>query len=149
MKKFHWGHGIALFYSTFAFCMIFAVIKSTSFDNSLVTKDYYAKDITYQNAHNSKLNSKRLKQAVRVDRRASGYVLVLPIEEVGNNISGDIQLYSPVSSRRDLTWKLKLDQSGEQFIPLENTISGRYRLIVNWTDGKRQYLDELPLYLQS
>ncbi|PHI19719.1 hypothetical protein CEQ90_11775 [Lewinellaceae bacterium SD302] len=149
MKNFHWGHGIALFYTTFALTMIFAVIKSTSFDNSLVTKDYYAQDIAYQQTMDRLSHSRELVRGVRVDKREDQYVLVFPIQDVGDDITGKVQLYSPVSSDRDLNWDLMAGEDGEQRIPLEKIPNGRYQLIVKWTDGKLQYQDEFPLYLQN
>ena len=57
--KLHWGHGIAIFYSLFVAVLVFQVIRSTAYDNSLVSEAYYKDDINYQQ-HYDKLQ-KQLK----------------------------------------------------------------------------------------
>lgn len=149
MTKFHWGHGIALFYSIFAVCMIGAVIKSTTFDNSLVAPDYYAKDIAYQTTMNRQQNSVQLAQPLRMEQEASELTLHFPTDEVGKELSGSVQLYSPVSSERDKNWKLRPDANGQQLLSLKGLPAGRYRLIVTWNNAQHKFLDEFTVYIKA
>lgn len=147
--KFHWGHGIALFYTTFAVVMITAVIRSTAFDNSLVTEDYYAQDIAYQTTLNSQQNSRQLLNPLQLDQKGNAMTLRWPIEETGRKLSGTIKLYSPVSNSRDLSWPVRIDADGVQSFQIKDTPRGYYRIIVHWSDGKRTYLDEFKVELKS
>lgn len=145
--KFHWGHGIALFYTTFAVCMIGAAIKSTTFDNSLVAPDYYAKDIAYQTTMDRQQNSDLLIQPVDLNRGESSLTLKFPTAEVGNKLGGEVHLYSPVSSERDKKWRLRTDKDGKQVLSVKDFPTGRYQLIVTWDNGKKEFLDEFTVYI--
>lgn len=147
--KFHWGHGIAAFYGIFALSLITAVIKSTSFDNSLVADDYYAKDIAYQQTMDRRANSKQLPTAVRLEKQAKNYQLQFPLAELDEAVDGTIQLYCPSTANRDLYWPISLDTSGVQTIPTSGLKAGKYKLIVNWSSASKQYLDEFVFYLKD
>lgn len=144
--KFHWGHGIAAFYSLFAFVLISAVIKSTTFDNSLVAKDYYARDIAYQNVLDRKMNSQSLKKAVAFKTNNGSYQISFPIAELDAAITGKIQLYCPSTADRDIFWPVSLTEEGKQFLPVQSLPAGRYKLIINWSADQRDYLDEFTFH---
>ena len=46
--KFHWGYGIALFFTAFVVFILTAVFTSTKENIHLVTEDYYAEELAYQ-----------------------------------------------------------------------------------------------------
>jgi hypothetical protein len=129
--------------------MIGAAIMSTTFDNSLVAPDYYAKDIAYQTTMIRQQNSVQLAQPLRMEQEASELTLYFPTAEVGNELSGSVQLYSPVSSERDKNWKLRPDTNGQQLLSLKGLTAGRYRLIVTWNNGQHKFLDEFTVYVKA
>ena len=109
--KFNWGHGIFLFYSLFALSLIIVVIKSTEFDNSLVTEDYYAKDITYQKMIDRKANSQALGHPVALQRMEDGFNLIFPTQELGGPVEGTAHFYRPSSSDFDKIVDALMSQS--------------------------------------
>lgn len=48
MKKLNWGWRISILYSGFVVFMLFMVFKTTTVKDDLVTPDYYAKELEYQ-----------------------------------------------------------------------------------------------------
>ena len=145
--KFHWGHGIALFYGIFALALILVVIKSTSFDNSLVFDDYYAQDIRYQETIDRRANSKSLEQPVLLMQEGSCHYLVFPVNELSGKVSGQIQFYRASSNRYDRFQEIELEEEGRICLNSEDLIGGFWQLKVNWTSAGVDYLDEFDLYL--
>jgi len=78
--KFHWGHGIFLFYVVFVASLVTVVIKSRQFDNSLVTEEYYARDLNYQQEYDRRMNSKSLAEPLSI-MRVNGQYQLLSLRE--------------------------------------------------------------------
>ncbi|MEM6396252.1 MAG: FixH family protein [Bacteroidota bacterium] len=144
--KFHWGHGIALFYCIFAGGMFFALFKSFSFDNSLVVDNYYEEDINYQQMRNRKANSRSLPQAVFIEKMEGKRYLVLPIDDLHGEPQGKVQLYRPESQKYDQFYELVLDRQGKFHIPTQNLLTGRWKLKLKWSCNKIDYYDEFDFY---
>ncbi|MEM7574358.1 MAG: FixH family protein [Bacteroidota bacterium] len=145
--KFHWGHGIALFYSIFALALIIVVIQSTTFDNSLVVDDYYAQDIRYQETIDRRMNSQSLDQPVQLMREGDCHYLVFPINELSGAVSGEIQFYRASSKRFDRFQTIELEEEGRICLDDDELIPGYWQLKVNWTSAGLDYLDEFEIYL--
>jgi hypothetical protein len=60
--KWNWGTGIALTYSIFAMMIIAFVVYSFSKDIDLVTPDYYAKELVFQNQIDKEKRSQALNE---------------------------------------------------------------------------------------
>lgn len=146
--KFNWGHGIFLFYSLFALSLIVVVIKSTEFDNSLVTDDYYAKDITYQRMLDRKANSRALEHPVELRRLESGFNLIFPREDLTGPVSGTAHFYRPSSSDYDKIVPLKTTEAGSMYLASDDLSAGFYRLKVEWTAGGKEFYDEFTIQLR-
>ncbi|WP_020570119.1 FixH family protein [Neolewinella persica] len=142
--KFHWGHGIAVFYSFFVLTLIFVVIKSRTFDNSLVTEEYYAHDINYQQEYDRRQNSSDLAQGVRLEKTADNYRVVFP-EALAPSAKGTLLFYRPSSKLHDRLVKIRIDETGGMNLSLSGLEPGRYRAILEWSAAGKDYLDEFTL----
>lgn len=145
--KFHWGHGIALFYGIFALVLIMVVIQSTTFDNSLVVDDYYAQDIRYQETIDRRMNSQSFDQPVQLMREGDCHYLVFPINELSAAVSGEIQFYRASSKRFDHFQAIALEEEGRICLDDDKLIPGYWQLKINWTSAGVDYLDEFEIYL--
>ncbi len=142
--KFHWGHGIALFYSLFALTLVVVVIKSTAFDNSLVTEEYYQRDINYQAEYNRRQNSDQLVQQVSLEKVEGQYRVVFP-ERIAADAKGTLHFYRPSSAKDDRIIPIKVDAAGGMNLSLTGLKPGRYRAILEWSSGGKDYWDEFSL----
>ena len=142
--KFHWGHGIAAFYTLFVLTLIFVVVRSTGFDNSLVAEDYYRRDLNYQQEYERRSNSLSLPVGLRLEHSADTVRLAFP-SVLAPSVTGNLHLYRPSSQRYDRKLPLRLDDSGQMEVPLQGLPPGRYVAIVEWTAGETDYYDELDL----
>jgi len=142
--KFHWGHGIALFYSLFVLTLILVVVKSRTFDNSLVTEEYYNRDINYQQEYDRRQNSNDLQQPVRLEKVADQYRVIFP-EGLATTTQGTLHFYRPSSKFHDRLVKIDVDDEGGMTLSLSGLEPGRYRAILEWSAAGNDYLDEFTL----
>ena len=142
--KFNWGHGIFLFYVFFVSTLVVVVIKSRTFDNSLVDENYYARDINYQQEFDRRLNSNKLAVPLRMVTNDGGYVLQFPTRGAGR-VAGTVHLYRPSSSNDDRWLPLAVGEDGAMLLPLKGMNPGHYSAIVEWSSGGVDYYDELDL----
>ncbi|MEM9835283.1 MAG: FixH family protein [Bacteroidota bacterium] len=143
--KFHWGHGIFTFYATFAVVLIMAVIKSTTYDNSLVADDYYARDINYQQEYDRIQNAALLDVAPELKYQRDEIYLSFPDQLVA--AKGEALLYRPSSNRFDRSLVISGKQQAYR-LPTQQLPMGRYRLIVEWEMKGRDYQHEFDVVLQ-
>lgn len=139
--KFHWGHGIFTFYAFFVATLIVVVVKSTGFDNSLVTEEYYARDINYQQEYDRRLNSNSLAQSVILETLESETNLRFPTSQP---VEGSILFYRPSSKDHDHRLPIAT-QNGSMPLDLSGLKLGSYQLIVEWKSAGVSYYDELDL----
>lgn len=142
--KFHWGHGIFTFYAFFIATLIIVVIKSKTFDNSLVDENYYARDINYQQEFDRRLNSHSLAQPLQAVATSEGYELRFPMEGE-NKVAGTVHLYRPSTKKDDRRVALAVGADGVMQLPLKGMNPGRYEAIVEWRAGGVAYYDELDI----
>jgi nitrogen fixation protein FixH len=142
--KFNWGHGIFTFYVFFVATLVFVVIKSRTFDNDLVTEEYYARDINYQQEFDRRQNSDALSDPLRLVETAGGYDLQFPASGAGK-VAGTLHLYRPSTKNDDRRLPLRVDGDGVMSLPLAGMNPGRYAAIVEWSAGGVAYYDELDL----
>lgn len=142
--KFHWGHGIAVFYSLFVLTLIVVVVKSRTFDNSLVTEEYYARDINYQQEYDRRQNSEDLTEGVRLEKTAKNYRVIFP-DGLAPSTKGTVLFYRPSSKLHDRLVKIKVDEAGGMNLPLSGLEPGFYRAILEWSAAGKDYLDEFTL----
>ena len=143
--KFNWGTGIALFYTIFAAVLIFAVIKSTSYDNSLVSDQYYADDLKYQEHYVKLVNSKALTEDLKIVRGKTDVTLTFPAE-VGV-VQGEIVFFCPSDSKQDFTLPVRPDAERRQNVPIEGLKPGLWKVKVDWqANGKTHYKEETVVF---
>ncbi|WP_116125431.1 FixH family protein [Lewinella sp. IMCC34183] len=143
--KLHWGHGIALFYLFFVGVLALAVVQSTRFDNSLVTEDYYLRDIHYQQEYERRSNSRQRGTPLEVQRDGQAVRLRFPAGT--GPASGTVLLYRPSTARHDRRVRVHLDPGGSMALPTGGLPRGRYVAIVEWSADGTDYYDELNLDL--
>ncbi len=140
--KFHWGWGIAIFYSLFVLTFILILLYSFGQDNSLVVEDYYQQDITYQERMNKRDNYLGLTEKVTYSYDPSSAVLVLSFPRSMSSSDGTVQFYRPSSAKQDYLVNLDLDSLNQQVIPVGRLIKGRWKMQLEWEANAIPYFME-------
>jgi hypothetical protein len=143
--KLNWGTSIAIFYIIFAATMVGFVIKSRTYDNSLVTDDYYAKDLTYQQQYDKMANAKALDTDLTIGKVGSQVQFLFP-KEVAQP-SGEILFYRADDKTKDFTVQVSADSNGLQTVPVERLKTGRWTVKVDWQGGGKEFYKEQVVIL--
>lgn len=141
--KFNWGTGIALFYSTFAAVLIFAVIKSTTHDNSLVVDNYYEEDLKYQQHFDRLANTMAADIDFKVDNQNHLVHLQFPMYAQ----QGEILFFRPSDKTKDFKLPVSTNASGIQIIPINGLANGLWKVKINWSSEEKNYYSEQTIIL--
>lgn len=139
--KINWGTGIALFYITFVGVLVFAVVKSTTYDNSLVSEHYYADDLAYQQHYNKLVNSQSLKHDLQIIKLNEVVTFQFPAEV--SKAQGEIEFFCPFDHSQDFQVSINPDAQQQQRVDITKFKNGRWKIKVEWhADGKDYYKEE-------
>lgn len=145
--KFNWGTGIAAFYGFFVLALVFQVIKSTQYDHSLVSDEYYADDLAYQEHYDKLVNSQQLDQDLRILQNDGKTAVELTIPENIDRVRGVVHFFCPSDSRQDFRVPLQPNANGKQVVSTQGLKSGLWKVKVDWKgDGKAFYKEEAVIF---
>lgn len=144
--RFHWGHGIAIFFSCFVAFMVFLAVKSHQQNIDLVTEDYYAQELTYGQRMDEIKNAKALEEPVAI--KQEGEALIIHFPELDEKIEGQVQLFRPSDKRFDQEAELALNTANQHSMSLAGLPRGYYRVKVSWQAGEEIYYTEETIFIQ-
>ncbi len=140
--KINWGTGIAIFYSIFVIALVYQVIKSTYYDNSLVSEQYYADDINYQKHFDKLVNMQSLKEDLKITKQKNGDYVVLNFPDELAQVKGNIHFFCPSDSEQDFKLSINTSGSDEQVIPVEGLKKGLWKVKVDFEAGGKTFYKE-------
>lgn len=146
MMKFNWGYKIAVVYLLFVVGIIYLVVQATRQNIDLVTTDYYAEEIRYQERIDQTHNAQALSSPLEVSVHQGVLSLGFPAEFNGKDIKGEVYLYCPSDAKKDLTRNITTDQNTMK-ISLPEQNQGFHQLQVKWESGGVHYYFEKNLML--
>jgi len=127
--------------------MIFFVIKTTTYDNSLVVDNYYEKDLNYQSHFDKKMNNGSLNEQVVFDFLAEHKTIEIRFPQELDNIGGTLRFYNPISKHGDVELPIKTDSNKLMLIALNELKPGRWKVLLDFNDGKKEYYTETEIVL--
>ena len=145
--KLHWGHGIAIFYSLFVAVLVFQVIRSTAYDNSLVSEAYYKDDINYQQHYDKLQNTLSVGDDFKVVADKDAGFVELSFPSYHKDVSGVVYFFNPTSSGKDVKFPIKANAENVQRIPTAALSEGLWKLKVDWTASSKAYYSETAITL--
>lgn len=142
--KINWGTGIALFYITFVVALVYQVYKSTQYDHSLVSDEYYAEDLQYQKHYAKLVNSQQLEEDLQIIQEKAQESVKLQFPTELQDISGEIYFFCPSSSSSDFKLSIQTDSQNQQLVSTKELRRGLWRVKVDWgAAGKSFYKEEV------
>lgn len=146
--KINWGYKIAFVYIGFVLFMLALVWRTMQEKVELVTKDYYAQELTYQDKIDRIQNAKSLKEQITWELGSQSVKIVFPSEFAGKEISGSVLFFRPSDSAKDISIKLRPDANGIMNIKNSNFIPGVYRMQIEWTVEGKNYFSEAVINMK-
>ena len=145
--KFNWGTGIAVFIILFIIALLVFVRYALHQPINLVEEDYYGKELVYE-AHIQKVkNTETLSEKISINTYKRHLTLMLPGSIAKNDVTGTIHFYRPSNYELDLIIPLEPDTNGIQMINLENLVSGKYIIKLDWMSDSTDYYQEETIIL--
>ena len=142
MNKFHWGHGITIFYILFVGIVILVLFKSMTIDHSLVVDDYYAKDLAYQEEYNKQKNSLG-KDAIFIKTDETKNEVA--VEFSSAKITGEIQFYRPSEKSKDFLIRI---EGKRTVVDTKMLLKGKWIIKANWKMEGIEYAHNEDIYIQ-
>jgi len=141
--KMSWGIKIILVFILFAGGLTALVIISMSRNVDLVHEQYYEEEINYQKQIDILEQSKSLNADLNVSVDGNNIKLKLNGSEKYSNLSGKINFYRSSDASKDFIYDLNIDESGEQIFPVNEMISGSWKLKFELNrDGKNYFVEK-------
>ena len=140
--KFNWGTGIVLAFIGFiSFIMYFIITMNVDerFEHELVTEDYYAEELAYQNDIDKLNNANTLKENVSYVITEEGLTINFPEALDYKNITGKVFLYRPSNKQLDFETAISLSNSN-LLIPDKRLVDGRWNIKIDWQYNGISYL---------
>ena len=140
--KINWGTGIVIGMASFICFILYLVITmctDQNFSHDLVTDEYYAKEIRYQDEIDAEKNTNNLSVKFQGKRTAEGWEITLPEELNKQVIKGKVFLYRPSNMILDFEIPLVISKS-KIVIPNNKMLDGRWNITIEWTYNKKPYL---------
>ncbi|WKZ60645.1 MAG: FixH family protein [Cyclobacteriaceae bacterium] len=139
----NWGKWIIVAFVLFAAFIGTMITIMMKQDIGLVTKNYYAEDLAFQEQMERKQNTEQLelKPEVTIEQRQ---VLKVYFPSVSFIESGEVRLVRPSSEKLDQQIKLQASADSVQLFNLNPLTPGPYRVKLLWkAEGKEFYLEKL------
>jgi hypothetical protein len=146
-SKFSWGTGIVIGIIIFITLSVTMTVIFMTQDVSLVSDNYYAKSLTYQDEIDKQSRTKSLDEQVKVNFNGEIVSISFPSAYLIKTISGEIFFYRPSNSNLDFTIPLQLVE-GNQVIPVNRLEKGFWRLKLNWTMDENMYYNERAITIE-
>lgn len=140
--KFNWGTGIVLAFIGFiSFIMYFIITMYVDerFEHELVTEDYYAEELAYQNDIDKLNNANTLGENLSYEKTDDGLIIKFPETLDYKSITGKVFLYRPSNKQLDFETAISLSNSN-LLIPDKRLVDGRWNIKIDWQYKGKSYL---------
>jgi nitrogen fixation protein FixH len=149
-KKFtFWPYAIVIGLVSFMGYIVYFVIQAMSLDVDLVSKDYYAQEIAYQDQIDRVRRTQALGDVmVNYNAEAGTILLQLPATYSDKKINGTITLFRPSDDKLDKQLPMALGRDYSQLIEVEDLEKGLWKVRVNFSDGEEAYYSEKTIQIK-
>jgi hypothetical protein len=142
MKSINWGYKIIIVYVGFVLLILFMVFKSVGEKVELVTDNYYAKELQYQQRINHMHAANALSSPLEWKITSENVVFSFPEEMRIEELSGTITFFRPSDKKFDKEFIIKPNVEGVQLISNNQLEKGLYKIQVEWNVGETIYYKE-------
>ncbi len=142
----NWGRKILIIYIVFVLGIVFMVYKASTQNADLVTTDYYAKELKYQEKIDEVKRVSALSAPVEYSIKDNALTIQFPKDFAGKQLAGEAVLYCPSDEKKDMKKNFTIkDEPLQMQIPAGN--KGLYELHLSWQDGGVTYYFEKKIII--
>jgi hypothetical protein len=145
-----WPRIIIGFFILFAIFIGNFVRMAMKSDVDLVSKDYYQKEIAYQQHMNTVAQTKENNAEIQVTLAEAAGQLVVAFPEffAGQKVSGSVKFFRPSDAKLDFEIPLNLNDSRQQFIPVDKLKKGLWKVQISSKANGKSYFTEQTINLK-
>lgn len=144
----NWGLRITLLYLGFVALILTLVITSVNNPSELEYKDYYARELKYQDLIDATNNANQLNTPISYTVNGKTIAISVPEELRSEQTTGVVTLMRPSDTKLDREFKFQANIEGIQTISDAQFAKGVYKLGINLEKNKRRYYKEAVINLQ-
>lgn len=144
---FNWGTGIVIVIIIFLATVFWRIQLATAIKINLVSKDYYPKELRFQEQIDREKNTNSRNLKAIVEHKAGEVTVLLPKEFEGTAVEGILHFYRPSDFEKDVIKKISLSDSLSQTIDVSKLEKGRFILKIYWESDSVPYYSEHELMI--
>lgn len=142
----NWGTKILIVYVAFVLGIVFMVFKSSTQNTDLVTTDYYAKELKYQEKIDEAKRASALSAPVECRISGNSVIISFPKDFTGKKLVGEAVLYCPSNEKKDVKKDFALKDEVLQ-ITIPAGSKGLFELHLSWQDESVTYYFEKKIFI--
>ena len=142
MTNISWGTKIAILYIGFVILILSMVTMAMKQKVELVSDDYYAKELAFQDKINEMNNANALPEKITHNIYNNSFILIFPTAFKNKQVNGNIEFYRPSDQSKDFNTIILLTENLEQEINLKNFSKGMYKMKISWNADNTKYFTE-------
>lgn len=143
-----WGIRITLLYLGFVALILTLVFTCMGEKVELESKDYYAKELKFQNQINATDNVNTLSVPITHLVKNKTVELSIPQELMTAGFKGEAYFFRPSDSDKDKAITLNPDANGKQILSDASFIKGVYKLKISIESNGKSYYKEDVIYFE-
>ncbi|MBM4171662.1 MAG: hypothetical protein FJ214_07330 [Ignavibacteria bacterium] len=140
--KLSWGTSIAVIYILFVVIIVSIAVWLSNKDLPLVTDNYYAKELKYQEEIDKINRTNELDEKLEIKVSEEMILLTFPRLFPSDDIEGNIVFYRPNDESKDFIQEIKIDTTYTQSVYTKNIQTGLWKIKVNWQANNVEYYNE-------
>ena len=138
---------IVLTYVVFVAMMLVMVFLAMRQQVDLDAPDYYDQELAYQKRIDASKNNAAEGVKWKIEPQNNQVVISYPDSLQASSVNGSILFFRASDANLDVKESIKLDDNGQQFIPLTEFIKGAYLVKIDWKVGEKNYFEQSYLFL--
>ena len=142
----NWGHKIIAVYILFVAGMLFLAFKSSRQNIELVTEDYYAKELVYQQKIDESKRTAALSDTVKISILHHAVTINFPKDFEAKKITGEVTLYCPANEKKDMNQQFMVTDSAVN-ISVPSSNHGLHYVKINWSVAGVNYYYEKKIII--
>jgi nitrogen fixation protein FixH len=142
----NFGKKIAILYLGFVALILTLVILSYGQKVELVSKDYYAQELKYQDKLDAINNTNALANSIEHKMEGSSILLYINPDMMTEDLSGTINFFRPSDSSKDVKLNMHFINN-QQVINTKSLTHGTYKMQLSWKCKGKDYFKEEVIFI--
>ena len=137
-----WAYKIVIIYIGFIGIILTLVFTCMGEKIELESKDYYSKELRFQEQINAAQNARELESPIEHRVEGRSVVLVIPAQLLTADLHGEVHFFRPSDSSLDRSLDLAPDTEGRCMLQDAKFTTGIYRMRIYLSSGSKHYYME-------